>query len=244
MKAIDINCDVGEGVGNEPQLMPLISSCNIACGGHAGDTETIRDTIRLAIKNKVRIGAHPGYPDKINFGRVKMDISSEDLKNAISGQLLTFCKILNEENGQLHHIKPHGALYNVIAIDQKLANIFLDAIEAFQHIPLYVPFSSVIQREAKKRNLTLFLEAFADRNYQSDLSLVSRKEKNALIESPKEVLLHVKRMVQKDQVLSVEGYLKEIKADTYCVHGDTPSALKILMYLHQQMSKYNIRIKK
>lgn len=243
MIEIDINSDVGEGVGNEAELMPLISSCNIACGGHAGDEDSMRETIRLALKHHVKIGAHPSYPDRANFGRKIMDISTEGLLSSIREQLSSFSDILKKEGGQLHHIKPHGALYNTIAKDEKLANTFLEAISEYIHIPLYVPFASVIEGEAKKRNLTVIHEAFADRNYHHDLSLVSRKEENALIESPEDVLAHVERISRTGKVLTIEGIEKEIMADTFCVHGDTPSALKILTYLHQELPNHHIQIK-
>ena len=244
MKRIDVNSDVGEGVGNEAELMPLISSCNIACGGHAGDEATMRETIRLAIKHHVKIGAHPSYPDRANFGRKIMDISSDDLTFSLGEQLSIFSNILEKEGGELHHIKPHGALYNAIAKDEKLANTFLDAISEYIDVPIYVPFTSVIEREAKSRNFRIIHEAFADRNYHHDLSLVSRKEENAVMESPQEVLAHIVRMVNTGEVLTLEGSKKKILAHTFCVHGDTPSALEILMYLHKELLNHNIQIKR
>ena len=244
MNYIDINCDVGEGVGNEKDLLPLISSCNIACGGHAGDKDTMANTIRLAKKNRVRIGAHPGYPDKINFGRKKMEMAPEDLISSIQEQLSQFLGILKTEGGELHHIKPHGALYNGVAKDENLANIFLDAMDDFKEVPLYVPYFSKIQKVASKRGFRFFLEAFADRNYQADLKLVSRTRKDAVITKSHQVLEHLLNMAKHGQVKSLDGELMEIKAHTYCIHGDTPSALEILMYLHQELPNYNIQIKR
>lgn len=244
MIAIDINSDVGEGVGNETELMPLISSCNIACGGHAGNEATMRRTIQLAMKHHVKIGAHPSYPDKVNFGRKTMDIPSEDLISSIRKQLALFSNVLETEGGELNHIKPHGALYNDIARNKMLANIFLDAILEYTHVPIYCPFGSVIENEVKNRNIMVVYEAFADRNYQKDLSLVSRTEENALIENPEEVLEHIDRMIKTGKVLTVNGEEIEILAHTFCVHGDTPSALKILTYLHKELPNYNIQIKR
>ena len=129
MKNIDINCDVGEGVGNEHLLMPFISSCNIACGGHFGDINSIDKTIQLAIENKVKIGAHPSFPDTENFGRKLMQISDNNFKMSIQNQLDLFSERLSLYDGKLHHVKPHGALYNAIAVDEKLAKLFVKTIK-------------------------------------------------------------------------------------------------------------------
>lgn len=242
-KKIDINCDVGEGIGNEEQLMPLISSCNIACGGHAGDAASIRETIRRAIINEVKIGAHPSYPDKENFGREVMDIPTKELQSSIKEQLQLFCSILEKEGGKLHHIKPHGALYNVITKDKALANVFLEAISVYKkRCYLYVPFASKIEELAKVAGFKIKNEVFADRRYNDDLSLVSRKKKNAVIVEPEIVLHHVKRMALNGLIKTISNSEIPIKSETFCVHGDTPSALKILMYLQQELLKYQLKI--
>ncbi|MDH5475806.1 MAG: LamB/YcsF family protein, partial [Cyclobacteriaceae bacterium] len=169
---IDVNCDVGEGVNNEELLMPYISSCNIACGGHAGGLETMTNVVSLAIKHNVKIGAHPSYPDRENFGRKSMVISDEDLAITIVKQIKTLEKVVSTSERQLHHIKPHGALYNDIAKNTALANVFLDAIASYRNTcALYVPFTSEIAHEALKRNFKVVYEAFADRNYNDDHSL-------------------------------------------------------------------------
>ncbi len=244
MVEIDINCDVGEGMGNEADIMPLVSSCNIACGAHAGNPQIIRETIRLAQKWKVKIGAHPSYPDRANFGRKVMEISSEALILSIRKQLLNFMEMLKKERAELHHIKPHGALYNEIAKNKIQANVFLEAIKDFESIPLYVPFQSEIHKAARKRGFPIVIEAFADRNYNSNLTLVSRREENALIQDPKEVLVRILSMVKDGKVISVQGEHVAINANTFCVHGDTPSALEILAYLHRELPKHHIQISK
>ena len=242
---IDINCDVGEGVGNESLILPLISSCNIACGGHAGNSASMRKVIKLALKHNVKIGAHPSYPDQENFGRLSIEISSKDLIKSIREQLKNFAILCNSEKAILHHIKPHGALYNDIAKDKKLARVFLTAILPYKsYIKLYVPFNSVIAEEAKKQGFSILKEVFLDRNYHQDLSLVSRKEPNAILEKPEEVLQHVTQMVKNKQVKTIDNKLISIAADTYCIHGDTSSAYKILTYLHIELPKLNIAIKK
>lgn len=244
MTQIDINSDVGEGVGNESQLMPLISSCNIACGGHAGDENTMGRTIHLALQHQVKIGVHPSFPDRLNFGRKMMDISSQDLVFSLKDQLTHFLNILKKEGGELHHIKPHGALYNAIAKKEDLANTFLDALEGLKGVPIYLPYLSKIQRAAIKRDFRFYLEAFADRNYHTDLRLVSRLEKNAVINEPNRVLEHVLNMAKYGRVKTWDGDFVRMMAHTFCVHGDTPSALEILTYLHRELPNHNIQIKR
>jgi len=241
---IDINCDVGEGVGNEKELFPLIGSCNIACGGHAGSEETIRLCLELAKQFSVKVGAHPSFPDKKNFGRVSMNISNEELIKSIQTQMQLFQSILKDMDMQLHHIKPHGALYNDIAKDEFLAVTFLKSIETFKNqVYLYVPYGSVIQRIAIENGFKVLIEAFADRNYNTDLSLVLRKENNALISEGRKVLEHILNMYVDKVVETVSGESIAIDADTYCIHGDTPSAIQILMYLTNHLPKHNLQVK-
>lgn len=242
---IDINCDVGEGVGNERELLPLISSCSIACGGHAGDDVSMRETVRLAVHHKVKIGAHPSYPDRENFGRFSIDIPSQVLSKSIQEQIAALDSILKVENGVLHHIKPHGALYNDLAKDASLCNIFLEAIAIYKsESMLYAPYGSLIEKMATKRGFKVKREAFADRNYDKHLHLVSRKLPDALLTEPSQVLNHLKTMVIEKKVKTIEGNFIPIRADTYCLHGDTPDALKILTYISQKLPELNITIAK
>ncbi|MBT8236150.1 MAG: 5-oxoprolinase subunit PxpA [Bacteroidia bacterium] len=240
---IDLNCDVGEGQGNEAQLFPFISSCNIACGGHAGDAASIREILRLAEQHQVKVGAHPSYPDRKNFGRISLDIKDEALKASIKNQLSEFFTIAHEENIQVHHIKPHGALYNDIAGNEQLAELFLTA--AADYLPgcqLYAPFGSCIAELALNSGVAVCFEAFADRNYNENLSLVSRKLANALITDPQTMTDHVLRMVKEKQVLTLEGSLVPIQAQTFCVHGDTPDAVSLLEKLHTFLENEQIMI--
>lgn len=149
MTTIDINCDLGEGVVNEHLLMQYISSCNIACGGHFGNEKTIDETIRLAIENKVKIGAHPSFPDTKNFGRKVMDISNSELRESLVEQLQLFKQRAVKQRAQINHVKPHGALYNLVAKDKNAAKVLAGVIkESFQNIKIYVPYNSVIERVA------------------------------------------------------------------------------------------------
>jgi len=233
---IDLNCDLGEGLGNEHLLMPLISSCNIACGGHAGSVETIDNVIQLAKNHHVKIGAHPSFPDKENFGRKVMDISNDELQQSLEDQLQLFKERANLLNAEIHHVKPHGALYNLIAVNQEKAEIVVKAIQSvFNEIRIYVPYNSVIEKVAQENGLEIVYEAFADRNYNNDLTLVSRSFPYAVITDKEEVVVHVKRMALQSEVKTVQDVIEPIKAQTFCVHGDNKKALDILEYLHQNI---------
>ena len=244
-KIIDINCDLGEGIGNEEHILPLISSCSIACGGHAGDDKTIREVARLAKQHNVKVGAHPSYPDKENFGRATMLMAKDELIDSIKRQVDNFSSILKEENIELHHIKAHGALYNDIAVDATLACTFLESIGEYKDTALlYVPFNSAIEGEALVAGFKIKYEAFGDRNYTFEGFLISRQEENALIEEPQAALEHIARMVHEREVKLPGGKRIRMLADTYCIHGDTPSALEILTYISNHQTMYNLQIKK
>ena len=243
MNTIAINCDVGEGVSNEHLLMPYISSCNIACGGHYGDVKTMDNTIAIAIENNVLIGAHPSFPDKENFGRKILKMNPEALQKSIESQLLFFKSRLDLVGAKMNHIKPHGALYNLITVDVATAKIFLKAIDKYaKSVFLYVPYNSVISRLAIEKNIRVVYEVFADRNYNSDLSLVSRNQENALITDAVAVFKHVVHMYQHQEVIAISGEKKPIIADTFCVHGDQEKALSILIYLSEHLKKQGIAI--
>ncbi len=243
MNTIAINCDVGEGVSNEHLLMPYISSCNIACGGHYGDVKTMDNTIAIAIENNVLIGAHPSFPDKENFGRKILKMTPEALQKSIESQLLLFKSRLDLVGAKMNHIKPHGALYNLITVDVATAKIFLKAIDKYaKSVFLYVPYNSVIARLAIEKNIRVVYEVFADRNYNSDLSLVSRNQENALITDAVAVFKHVVHMYQHHEVIAISGEKKPIIADTFCVHGDQEKALSILIYLSEHLKKQGIAI--
>lgn len=239
---IDINCDVGEGVGNEASLMPYISSCNISCGAHAGSVTVMDEVIGLAKKNKVKIGAHPSFPDRENFGRMVMDIAPETLQKSIEEQILLLKERADLQEVNLHHIKPHGALYNLIAKDKVMAKLVIRAIQnTCPDLFLYVPYNSVIAEEALKNNIQIQYEAFADRNYNEDLTLVSRNQENALITNKEDVFTHIKRMIVAQQVQTIGG-VKDIIVDTICVHGDTENAVVLVSYIHAKLKENEITI--
>ena len=233
---IDINCDLGEGLDNEHIIMPLISSCNISCGAHAGSIEIMDKVIQLAVKHKVKIGAHPSFPDRKNFGRKVLDISNSDLQKSLEDQLTIFKDRALLQNATIHHVKPHGALYNLIAVNREKASIVIAAIQhVFEAVKLYVPYQSRIEEVAVQSGIEIVYEAFADRMYNEDLSLVSRTFSNALIEDKLEVLKQVQKISNKQLVTTVNFHEKKIKASTFCVHGDTKNAIEILEYLHKHL---------
>ena len=233
---IDINCDLGEGLDNEHIIMPLISSCNISCGAHAGSIEIMDKVIQLGVKHKVKIGAHPSFPDRKNFGRKVLDISNSDLQKSLEDQLTILKDRALLQNATIHHVKPHGALYNLIAVNREKASIVIAAIQhVFEAVKLYVPYQSRIEEVAVKSGIEIVYEAFADRMYNEDLSLVSRTFSNALIQDKLEVLKQVQKISNKQLVTTVNFHEKKIKASTFCVHGDTKNAIEILEYLHKHL---------
>ena len=235
---IDINCDLGEGTNNDYLLMPLISSCNIACGGHFGDATTVDTAIDLAIKYNVKIGAHPSFPDTINFGRKFLDIPADELSTSLRNQLDFFTDRLQRKGLELHHIKAHGALYNAVATNEKLATLFVKSLQDYlENSILYVPYSSQIEKIAKANNLKIKYEVFADRNYNDDLTLVSRQSNKAMLIDKEKVEQHVLTIIQNNMVQTISGNLKKIKADTICIHSDSQNAHTILQQLVNLLTK-------
>ena len=233
---VNINCDLGEGLGNESLIMPFISSCNISCGAHAGSVETIDKVIALALAHKVKIGAHPSFPDRENFGRKVLDMSNSDLQESLENQLAIFKERAVLQGAKIHHVKPHGALYNLIAVNREKAEIVITAIQhVFEKIKLYAPHNSIIEKEALKSNIEVICEAFIDRNYNNDLTLVSREMPNAVITDKYIILKRLRKMSEKSLVTTVQCCEMKIKAATFCLHGDTDNAVEILEYLHQHL---------
>jgi 5-oxoprolinase (ATP-hydrolysing) subunit A len=243
LQTIDINVDVGEGLNNEDQLMPYISSCNIACGGHAGDIETMRTVVKLAKKHDVKIGAHPSFPDKEHFGRSVLEMSCAALYTSIKGQIKSLMNVVRSEHAALHHVKPHGALYNRAAVDEDTAKVIIEVLKSIAlPLELYVPYGSVISKLAIQENIPIVYEAFADRNYNEDLTLVSRNEQDAIILNPTEMFNHVLKMIRKQKVNTINGVEVGIKATTFCIHGDNPKAVSLIKDLKENLKQVYINI--
>lgn len=229
LKKLDINCDLGEGLANDDLLMPYLDSCNIACGGHSGDEKSILKAIQSAKHHQVKIGAHPSFPDRTNFGRKIMDISEVELKNSLKAQLDLFFDIASKEGQQVNHIKPHGALYNHAAKDTATASLILELIQKyFGGTKIYCSPQSKVEILAMEYGLPVFREVFADRSYQDDGSLTPRHLPDAVFTSADVVIAHLKWIIEKGCIKTLSGNTIQVQADTLCVHGDNPAALPIL----------------
>ena len=224
---VDINCDMGEGVGNEAQLMPYIDSANIACGYHAGDAVTMREVILLCLQYNVYIGAHPSFPDRENFGRTPMHMPDKETYDLVTAQLRIIDNIARECGRKLYHVKPHGALYNMAASDAKLAKTLAQAVKDFDPSLVYVGLSgSVMITEAKNLGLRTANEVFADRAYQANGSLTPRSQPGALLQNKDKVTRQVLKMVKEGKVRATTGEEISIQADTICIHGDGEHAVE------------------
>ncbi|MCR9181801.1 MAG: 5-oxoprolinase subunit PxpA [Flavobacteriaceae bacterium] len=239
---IDINADLGEGFPYDEAIMPLISSCSIACGGHYGDENSIRKAIQLAKMFGVKVGAHPSFPDTKNFGRKVIKIEEEDLYESLVNQMQTFLRICYEEGEKINHIKLHGALYNLAAIDGTVAGIVIQSfLDVCPETTVYLPGNSVFFVLAKDKVSTK-PEAFIDRSYTDEGFLVSRTHPGALLESPEKCLNQLIELVTSKRVTTLSGKQLPIHAETYCIHGDHPNSVSILKYLHQHLKKHSIEI--
>ena len=241
--SIDINCDMGEGMQNDAALMPFISSANIACGYHAGNEDTIKRTIELALIHGVAIGAHPSYQDRENFGRLSQSISLIELAELISDQLSLFEKITSQMGCKIHHVKLHGALYNDCAKDPMSSKIVAQTIQAIDpSILLYGLSGSHTIKEAKIIGLKCIQEAFADRSYQANGQLTPRHKDHALIIDPNEAAKQVLTMILDQEIKTEDGSMLDVQAETICIHGDHPTALEIASHLFNTLQQYQIEI--
>ncbi len=227
-RGTDINCDMGEGIGNDEALMPFITSANIACGFHAGDEKTMKATMLLAKKHGVHVGAHSSFFDRKNFGRTEMPLSPDEVYHLMLRQLHLFEKIAHECSVHMHHVKPHGALYNMAARDEVVAKAIALAVKDFNgHLKVYGLSKSCLIREVKHMGIPACNEVFADRTYQDDGSLTPRSQSNALIEDEEKAVQQVLQMVRKRTVTAVSGKEIPIVADTVCIHGDGKHAVQL-----------------
>ena len=238
---LDINADVGEGIENENELFPFISSCNIACGGHTGNYKTMLSTVRLAKQYNVKIGAHPSFEDRENFGRKILKVDKKELLSSLINQVESLKNILKNEKIKLNHIKAHGALYNLSAYDKDSAKIIIELAKKID-TKLYVPYSSLISKIAKEQGVETCNELFVDRNYNSDLTLVSRENSNALINDSKTMFEHVKKIINDQIITSINNKNMLVEFDTLCIHGDSPNAIELIKELHFKLKNIGIKI--
>ena len=240
---VDINCDLGEGMLNDAALMPYISSANIACGFHAGDEDTMRRTIALAIEHGVAIGAHPGFPDKKNFGRTEMKFPEEDIVSIVSEQVYIMLDLVFALGGKLQHVKPHGALYNMSARDLSLASAIANAIKDIDESLILFGLSGSKSIEAADQiGLRTANEVFADRTYTNEGTLTPRQQSGALITDSAVMEQQVLQMIREQKVMSLQGKNIPLKADTICIHGDGEQAVVFAQQLHQLLKNNHITI--
>lgn len=226
MHNIDINCDIGEGTGNDEAIMPFISSASIACGYHAGDEETMKRTVELALEYKVAVGAHPSFLDRENFGRTDIRLPLSEVYDIVTRQMQLLDGIAKTFGVKLHHVKPHGALYNMASRAKPLAAVIALAVKDFdEELKLYGLSNSHLISEAKKIGLKAVNEVFADRAYQDNGRLVSRSKPGALINDTAEVVQRVLQMIRKGTVTALSGKVIPVVAETVCIHGDGEHAV-------------------
>ena len=226
MVKIDLNADLGEGSSADAALMTLVSSVNIACGFHAGDAQTMLASVRNAVKNGVAIGAHPSFPDRENFGRTAMDLPPETVYAQMLYQIGALEAIVRAEKGEMRHVKPHGALYNMAAKDEKLARAVVEGIcEVDDRLVLLALSGSEMLLAAEKAGLRAASEVFADRGYQPDGTLVPRSQPGAMITDETLAIERVVRMVTEGVVTAIDGTDIPLRTDSICVHGDGEKAL-------------------
>ncbi|PLS07820.1 LamB/YcsF family protein [Neobacillus cucumis] len=250
MIVIDLNSDLGESfgafkIGNDEEVLKHISSANVACGYHGGDHNVMFETVRRAKKYGVQIGAHPGFPDLSGFGRREMKLTPREIYNLMIyqiGALQVVCKV----NGtNLVHVKPHGALYNMASKDRFMSDSIAQAIfDVNPELVLFALAGSELAKAGEERGLVVAGEVFADRTYQTDGTLTSRQEKNAMIHDSEYAITRVIRMIKEGKVEAVDGTDIDIHADTICVHGDDPHALEFVSRLKQAFLQENIQIRK
>ena len=246
MNRFDINCDVGEsnrlhanGVYNK--IMDYVTSINIACGGHSGNEKLMRSMVKIAKKKNIKIGAHPSYPDKSNFGRKKMNIKNADLFYSVLKQIKRLKEIANEENVQLNHIKPHGALYNEAAKNSNIAKLIGKAIIKIEpKLDLYFLAESPMIRLLEQMGINIVSESFADRTYENDCTLRSRSLDNALISDPIIAAEQAYLMIKNGKIRTYDGTCIKIKTDTICIHSDTPNAVKIAKHVKRRLKQIKI----
>lgn len=241
--SIDLNCDMGESfgaytIGQDEALMEYVSSVNVACGFHGGDPTVMRRTVELAARKNIAIGAHPGYPDLQGFGRREMKVSPQDAYDMVLYQIGALSAFVHAAGARLHHVKPHGALYNAAAKDAALASAIARAVRDAGSDLVFVGLSgSVMISEAGRLGLKTASEVFADRSYQDDGTLTPRSAPGAMIHDPEQAARQVLRMVQHKTVTAVSGKEIPVVAETVCIHGDGAAALsfaRAILHLFQQ----------
>jgi 5-oxoprolinase (ATP-hydrolysing) subunit A len=246
MKEIDINCDMGESsanlkVGNDLEIFPYITSTNIACGKHAGDPFHIQQTIELALQYNVQIGAHPGYPDFEGFGRKVLKMTKHELSASIKYQVAALKGMVESAGGELKYVKPHGALYNEMAINENEAKTVIEAIRSIDDSLMIMGLAgSHVKELVENQGMTFIAEAFADRSYEANSQLRSRSKENAVLNNPSDAAEQAVSIVLNQHTKTLDGTVVPIQAESFCIHGDNPSAVEILKTIEAQFEAKGI----
>lgn len=249
MNFVDLNCDIGEDFGrytlaNQKEILKYVTSANIACGFHAGDPSVMRETVKVALENHVKIGAHPGLPDLVGFGRREMAITYQEAYDMVVYQVGALQAFLTIEGEKMQHVKPHGALYNMAAKDPEIAEAIAKAVyDISPDLILFGLASSELTKAGEKIGLRTAHEVFADRTYQADGTLTSRKLPNALITNHDQAVKQVIRMVKEGKVTSCQGTDVSLRADTICIHGDGEHAIDFAKYIKNELQNNGIEVK-
>jgi UPF0271 protein len=246
---IDINCDMGESfgnyiLGNDAELLDYVTSANIACGFHAGDPTVMEQTVTLAAQKGVAVGAHPSYPDLQGFGRRKMDMTLTEIEALVLYQIGALSAFARANGAKMTHVKAHGMLYNVAAVEKPVAEAIAHAIARFdpQLVMVALATSPLMIEAGLKAGLKVAREAFADRAYNADGTLVNRKLPGSMISDPHKAVEQVLRLVTKGEIVALDGSLLKLEADTVCVHGDGPHALEIASALRQELTRAGVKL--
>ena len=246
---ININCDLGEkskhhSNHNDPKLLDIVNSANVACGYHAGDDQSMNQVVKISKKNQVSIGAHPSFNDPENFGRKRMDLPPSEIRKLIIDQYAILQNIASNHGENVTHIKPHGALNNMACEDIELATIIAKTIyEIDKNLIYLVPTGSKMELSAKKLNMNIACEIFADRNYEDDGNLVSRSKSHALITDPEEAKKHVLSMVKNQAINCHSGKQIPCEIDSVCIHGDNESSLATAKSIKENLIENGLKLK-
>jgi UPF0271 protein len=244
MSTIDLNADLGEGAPYDGELLQIVSSANVACGGHAGDAETMAGTVRMAIANGVAVGAHPGYPDREGFGRESGFLRGNALYESLTEQVAALADIAAGLGARLAHVKPHGALYNDAVRDRELADIIARVTAEAPGNPAFMGMANTeLDFAAQRHGLAFIAEAFVDRAYEPDGTLVSRKEPGAVHEDLNVATTQAVRLAEEGKATSRDGAEVSVRADTLCIHGDTPGAAEKARAVRDVLESHGVDIR-
>ncbi|MEO0339457.1 MAG: 5-oxoprolinase subunit PxpA [Bacteroidota bacterium] len=244
---IDLNCDMGESygrytIGNDAAIFPYITSCNIACGYHGGDPMHIEKTIQLALENNVQIGAHPSYPDLMGFGRRKMEIPLNELSSIVKYQVAALKGLTESHGGRLAYVKPHGALYNSLSKNEEEATCVIKAILSIdQKLAIMGLAGSLVKKIVENHGGRFIAEAFADRRYEANGHLMSRRKAGAVLHEPAVIAQQVLDIIKHNRVEGPDGQPISLSADSICIHGDNPKAVPILAHLHHALQEAGVQ---